>query len=99
MPAKGADMATESRQPGHGQRPEHRTDESGPSERRHPSHAPYRHYSRRMKTRSFDARTIAEGIGWFSVALGTAALLAPRSIGTLSGAGRSRPRLMQGIGA
>jgi uncharacterized membrane protein len=47
---------------------------------------------------SLDARTLADGLGWFSIALGSAALLAPRSLGTLSGAGRSHPGLTRGVG-
>jgi uncharacterized membrane protein len=47
---------------------------------------------------SFDARALAEGLGWFSVALGTAAILAPRGLGTLSGASNARRDLTRGIG-
>jgi uncharacterized membrane protein len=86
-------------QPGLGQRPQYRGDDSGPpSERRPYSHAANGHYPRRMKTPSFDARTLAEALGWFSVALGTSALVAPRGLGTLSGAGRDNPGLTRGVG-
>jgi uncharacterized membrane protein len=37
---------------------------------------------------NLDARTLAEGLGWFSIALGAAAIIAPGALGTLSGAGR-----------
>ncbi len=91
-------MATESTQPGLGQRPQYREGESGPSETQSHPNAAYRHYPRRMKAPGFDARTLAEGLGWFSVALGTSALLAPRSVGTLSGAGRSNRGLTRSVG-
>jgi uncharacterized membrane protein len=51
-----------------------------------------------MAMPGLDARTLAEGLGWFSVALGTAALLAPRSLGTLSGAGRGHRGLTRSVG-
>ena len=41
----------------------------------------------RARTPSFDMRGLADGLGWFSIALGTAALLAPRSLATVSGVG------------
>jgi uncharacterized membrane protein len=91
-------MATETTQPGLGQRPEYRGDESGPSESASYSQAAHRHYPRRATLPRLDARTLAEGLGWFSLALGAAALSAPRSLGALSGAGRGNRGLTRSVG-
>jgi uncharacterized membrane protein len=91
-------MATETTQPGLGQRSPFPGQTSQPSER--PSHyvRTDRHYPRSVRTPSFDMRGLADGLGWFSIALGTAALLAPRSLATVSGAGRRHPLLTRGVG-
>jgi uncharacterized membrane protein len=47
---------------------------------------------------SIDARTLADGLGWFSVGFGTAAILAPRSVGTLSGASHGSRNLTRTVG-
>jgi len=47
---------------------------------------------------SIDARTLAEGLGWFSVALGAAAIVAPRSVGSLSGIGRKNRGVARSVG-
>jgi uncharacterized membrane protein len=79
-------MATELTQPGFGQRPQNRGDAASPET---PPHTrAHRRYSRRRETPSFDAATLAEGLGWFSAALGVAALLAPRGMGSLTGVGQ-----------
>jgi len=91
-------MATESTQPGLGQRPEYRGETARLSERPAESRITHRHYPRRTRMPSLDARTLADGLGWFSIALGTAALLAPRSVGTLSGTGRGHLGLTRGVG-
>lgn len=80
-------MATESVPPGLGQSPLHHGD-AGPSDTRFHSHSTARHHVHRAKMPSLDARTLAEGLGWFSVALGAAAIVAPKTLGTLSGVGR-----------
>jgi uncharacterized membrane protein len=45
-----------------------------------------------------DARTLAEGLGWFSIGVGTAAILAPRSFGVLGGSERANLDLTRGVG-
>jgi uncharacterized membrane protein len=80
-------MATESVPPGLGQRPPHHAG-AGPSYTRGYDRTPLRNFSRRSRVPSFDARTLAEGLGWFSVALGAAAIIAPKTLGALSGVSR-----------
>jgi uncharacterized membrane protein len=80
-------MATESVQPGLGQRPPYQTGADGP-DTHFQQRAAHRHYARRSKVPSLDTRTLAEGLGWFSVALGAAAIFAPKAIGAITGTGR-----------
>ena len=86
-------MATEFTQPGFGQRPQHRgaaaLSETQPGTRPYP---------RRQRTPNLDATTLAQGLGWFSIGLGAAAVLAPRTLGSLSGAGRGSGGLMRAVG-
>src|SRR5579859_4243900 len=89
-------MATETLQPGFGQRPRHRGDTEPVSSTR--THIPPRHYPRRAEMPILDARALAQGLGWFSVALGTAAILAPRTIGSLSGRGGGSRGIAQSVG-
>jgi len=81
-------MSTESVQPGLGQRPPYQTGAEG-SDTRFQHRAAHRHYPRRSRIPSIDARTLAEGLGWFSVALGAAAIVAPKAVAALTGGGRS----------
>jgi uncharacterized membrane protein len=85
-------MATESVRPGHGQSPQpHHGESAQPPVRGAPDshHYPHhRHHPRRREMPNLDARTLAEGLGWLSVALGAAAILAPRSFGSLNGVSR-----------
>ena len=83
-------MATDSVQPGPGQRPQHHAGAESSDTHAHFRGAAHRHYPRRIEMPSLDARTLADGLGWFSVALGAAALIAPRTLGRLSGAGERR---------
>ena len=91
-------MATESTQPGLGQTPQFRSQTTAPSERPAEMRPSYRPYPRPAPMPNLDMRGLADGLGWFSIALGAAALLAPRSLGTLSGAGRTHPGLTRGVG-
>lgn len=79
-------MATESVQSGLGQRPQQQAG-AGPSDTRFQSHA-RRHYVRRTEMPNLNARTLAEGLGWFSVALGAAEIIAPGALSSLAGVGR-----------
>lgn len=89
-------MATETLQPGLGQRPQYRGgDATGSSAR---AHIPHRHYPRRVQVPVLDARTLAEGLGWLSVAFGTAAIVAPRTVGSLSGISAGRAGVARSIG-
>ena len=81
-------MSTESVQPGLGQRPPYQTGADGSDTRVH-HRAGHRQYPRRSRMPSIDARTLAEGLGWFSVGLGAAAIVAPKAVATLTGGGRS----------
>ncbi len=40
----------------------------------------YRHYARRRETPNLDAATLAQGLGWFSIAIGAAAVIAPAHV-------------------
>jgi uncharacterized membrane protein len=80
-------MATESVQPGLGQRPQHPAGAAGP-DTRFPDRAAHRHYARRTAMPNLDSRALAEGLGWFSVALGAAAIIAPGAMSAVSGVGR-----------
>jgi len=80
-------MSTESVQPGLGQRPSYQTGGDG-SDTRSQNRAAHRHYGRRAQNPRVDARSLAQGLGWFSVALGAAAILAPNAIGAITGTGR-----------
>src|SRR5690349_1429614 len=80
-------MSTESVQPGLGQRPPYQTGADG-SDTRSQNRAAHRHYARRAQNPRVDARSLAQGLGWFSVALGAAAILAPNAIGAITGTGR-----------
>jgi uncharacterized membrane protein len=51
-----------------------------------------------MRMPRIDARTLADGLGWFSIALGASAILAPRSLGALSVARDAHRDLARGIG-
>jgi uncharacterized membrane protein len=80
-------MATESVQSGLGQRPQYQAG-AGPSDTRFQNRI-NRNYTRRRATPKFDARTLAEGLGWFSVALGAAEILTPGLVRSITGVGRS----------
>ena len=68
---------------------------SGTVPRFRPAH---RHYARRRETPNLDAATLAQGLGWFSIAIGAAAVLAPRTLGSLAGVGRGTGSLMRSTG-
>lgn len=91
-------MATESTQPGLGPRPTFRGETRSESERYSRPGPVHRHYPRARPMPSVNPRTLAEGLGWFSVALGAAAILAPRSLGALSGTTHGHRDLTRGIG-
>jgi len=89
-------METQFTHSGFGQSPEQRgaaSLETSPSYRE-----PHRRYPRRYEMPNLDATTLAQGLGWFSVALGAAAIFAPRSVGSLAGVGRDRGGMVRGIG-
>ncbi len=82
-------MATESVSPGLGQRPSNYAGAEEPSATRfHERNATQRHYPRRVNLPALNGRTLAEGLGWFSVALGAAAIVMPGAVGALSGVRR-----------
>jgi len=91
-------MATESTQPGLGPRPDYRGVTSSESELYSSTRPVHRHYPRATRMPKIDSRSLAEGLGWFSIALGTAAILAPRTLANISGAGRRHPNLTRGVG-
>jgi uncharacterized membrane protein len=82
--------------PGVGRKPEH----NGPasSATAGPFRPTHRRYARRRETPNPDAATLARGLGWFSIAIGAAAVLAPRTLGSLSGVGRGSGSLMRSTG-
>jgi len=80
-------MATESVQSGLGQRPQQHVG-AGPSDTRSHNRVNHRHYVRRTEMPSLNARTLAEGLGWFSVALGAAEILTPGLLSSLTGVNR-----------
>jgi uncharacterized membrane protein len=86
-------METEFTQPGFGRRPQDRDAVSSPPRARI-SH----HYPRRREMPNLDATSLAQGLGWFGIALGAAALLAPRALGSLTGIGGSRSGILRGVG-
>jgi uncharacterized membrane protein len=61
----------------------------------HPAHP---RYARRYETPNLDAAALAQGLGWFSIAVGAAAVLAPRTLGSLAGVGRGTGGLMRSTG-
>jgi uncharacterized membrane protein len=82
--------------PGFGRRPGQ--DEPGSSQAAPRFHPTRRHYARRRETPSLDAAALAQGLGWFSIALGAAAFLAPRTVGSLAGVGRGTGAVMRSTG-
>jgi uncharacterized membrane protein len=72
--------------------------EPGSSQAAPQSHPTHRHYARRRETPSLDAAALAQGLGWLSIALGAAAVLAPRTVGSLAGVGRGTGALMRSTG-
>jgi uncharacterized membrane protein len=58
----------------------------------------HRHYARRSETPNLDAASLARGLGWFSIAIGVAAVLAPRTLGSLTGVGQGSGSLMRSTG-
>jgi uncharacterized membrane protein len=79
-------MATESVQSGLGHRPQQHAG-AGSSDTRSQNRIT-RPYVRRTPAPRFDARTLAEGLGWFSVALGAAEILTPGLVRAVTGVGR-----------
>jgi uncharacterized membrane protein len=47
---------------------------------------------------SIDARQLANALGWFSIGLGLAELLAPRALGRAIGVGAAHPHVMRALG-
>ena len=90
-------MATESTQPGFGQGPGQRPTAS-PEAAARARTAHYRHFARRRETPNLDAATLAQGLGWFSIALGAAAILAPRALGSAAGLGRETRGMVRSVG-
>lgn len=90
-------MATDFIQPGLDQRPaEHSAASSEATARARTAHK--RHFPRRRETPNLDAATLAQGLGWFSVALGAAAVLAPRALASAAGLGREARGMVRNIG-
>jgi uncharacterized membrane protein len=83
-------------QPGFDRGPE----QSGPAstETSPQSRTTHRHYPRRRETPNLDVATVAQGLGWLGVAVGAAAVLAPRSLSSLVGVGREGGGLMRSAG-
>jgi uncharacterized membrane protein len=88
-------MATEFTQPGFGQRSQHGAAASFETQPRARSTHPY---PRRQQTPNLDATTVAHGLGWLSIGIGAAAVLAPRTFGSLTGAGRGSGGVMRAAG-
>ena len=89
-------METEFTQPGLGR-------SSGQGSAASPAATPktralYRHSPRRRETPTLDSATLAQGLGWFSVLSGIAALLAPRTVGSAAGLGSNNSSVMRSIG-
>jgi uncharacterized membrane protein len=91
-------MATEFTQPGSGRRPEQHTAASSGTAAQPRTTPNYRHFPRRRGTPNLDATALAQGLGWFSVALGAAAILAPRSVGSAAGISRENRSMVRSIG-
>jgi uncharacterized membrane protein len=72
--------------------------EPGSSQAAPPLHPTHRHYARRRENPRLDAAALAQGLGWFSIALGAAAVLAPRTVGSLAGVDRGTRALMRSTG-
>ena len=89
-------MATESPQSGFGQRPGQGPAASPEAAAR--VRTAHRHFARSREAPNLDAATLAQGLGWFSVALGAAAILAPRAFGSAAGLGRETRGMVRGIG-
>ncbi len=82
--------------PGFGRKPDpNGPDSSATADRVRPT---YRHYARRRETPNLDAATLARGLGWFSIAIGAVAVIAPRTLGSLTGVGRGTGSLMRSTG-
>jgi uncharacterized membrane protein len=88
-------MATEFTQPGFGQRPHRRDAVSSETQPRTRSTLPY---PRRQPIPNLDATTLAHGLGWLSIGIGAAAVLAPRTFGSLTGVGRGGGGLVRAAG-
>ena len=82
--------------PGFGRKPG--DGEPGSSQAAPPLHPTHRHYARRRENPRLDAAALAQGLGWFSIALGAAAVLAPRTVGSLAGVDRGTRALMRSTG-
>jgi len=80
-------MATESVQSGLGQRPQQRAG-AGSSDTRFQGRVTH-HHVRRTQAPNLDARALAEGLGWFSVALGAVEIVAPGILSAVTGVRRS----------
>lgn len=82
--------------PGFGRKPGHNGSASSTTAPR--LRPAQRHYARPRETPNLDAATLARGLGWFSVAIGAAAVLAPRAVASLAGVGRGGGSLMRSAG-
>ena len=90
-------MATDSIQPGFGQGPGERPAASSEATARART-LHHRHFPRRHETPNLDTATLAQGLGWFSVAVGAAAVLAPRALGSAVGLSRETRGMVRSIG-
>ena len=90
-------MVPDITQPGFGQRPgDGPAASSEATARARTLH--HRHFPRRSETPNLDAATLAQGLGWFSVAVGAAAVLAPRALGSAAGLSRETRGMVRSIG-
>jgi uncharacterized membrane protein len=88
-------MATDFTQQGFSRSPQHRATVSSAIPSQTPSR---RSYPRRRKLPSLDGVALAQGLGWFSIALGAAALIAPGGLAQLTGIGGGRRSVVRGVG-
>lgn len=88
-------MATDFTQRGFSRSPSQRATVSSAIPSQIPSR---RSYARRRQTPSLDGVGLAQGLGWFSIALGAAALMVPGGLAQLTGIGAGRRGVVRGVG-
>jgi uncharacterized membrane protein len=88
-------MATEFTQQGFDRSRQQRTGDSFESRPHTPT---ARRYRRGGQPPSLDALALTQGLGWFSIALGAAALIAPDGLSRLAGLDGGRRTVVRGVG-